>query len=951
MIKLKRIKILYNKHKNPWAYIVLGILCVMLIVVVWSGKIYLSEGKMGLIRSPIGRVILEPYRSLRKMSNIFYIGYEFKNHDLPVYRLEIKPDDYKFLLNNLPEPFQANRESRLTDEYRKRVDAKFYANGIEYKVKVRYRGYVGNHWSDKKKSWDIKFADDQLFNGLTGLKLIIPEDRGIIGEYFNHYRSNKLGLYPLVSSFSVLKVNGKNHGFYFQVEPWDENYLAKHQLLDTVDMFSFYEEYNRSDRPADSFEDISIYDKKSGNEFDSYKNYAPLNYLFDALGAPSVEEFEIQIENIVDMDQFLKWQAVHMLTSSPHNLYRNIRIFVDGETGRLVFVPWDVGVLDADLKLEKNSSRLYERIFSSDKFTYERNKILWDYVKDNETLEADLEFWDEAFASIKPAIAQDHLKLYSTKWFFEKNETIRQQVIDNFYNIRNILRDSRSSISVYMQNNQPSYFDVTADSLPEIYFDTLKIYSEVGNSYKLFFDTNNNGVLDDTDQVAGISSRDETKKYHLVVSDPAIVLSADKRLDNNQINFSYYPKKYRFFIVSEVKNSEIEKVKFKVSNAVTSGSVDDRVQYINADLYSNLGDRSQSVDEFVRAHPVFVKIDEKTIRLFARSYYFTNDVVIPRDVNLIIDPGTRLLFGEGVSMVSYGSIVARGLSSLPIVFSGSSVGPWGVVAIGEGTDKSVFEYAHFIGGSDERINGVYYSGMLSAYKSDIEIKNSKFVNSQADDAVNVKHAQANISDSIFESTTADAIDFDFISIGSIINNQFNSAGNDAIDLSGSSVLIEGNFIGEAGDKGISAGEKSVGTVIYNNVFYKSNIGIEVKDLSDIVAINNVFLENRTGINAYQKKAIFGGGNIEVYNSIFHNNNVDISLDSQSKIDVYNSNIADYDENDGNFYLEPGFIDMASKNFTNSPKNGNILFIEGGNIEILEEKIGIIVNRAMVGLNK
>ena len=53
------------------------------------------------------------------------------------------------------------------------------------------------------------------------------------------YRAKKMGLYPLFNSFAVLNVNGKNNGVYFQLEAWDENYLAKHELIDETDMFAF----------------------------------------------------------------------------------------------------------------------------------------------------------------------------------------------------------------------------------------------------------------------------------------------------------------------------------------------------------------------------------------------------------------------------------------------------------------------------------------------------------------------------------------------------------------------------------------------------------------------------------------------------------------------------------------------------------------------------------------
>ncbi len=47
--------------------------------------------------------------------------------------------------------------------------------------------------------------------------------------------------------------------------------------------------------------------------------------------------------------------------------------------------------------------------------------------------------------------------------------------------------------------------------------------------------------------------------------------------------------------------------------------------------------------------------------------------------------------------------------------------------------------------------------------------------------------------------------------------------------------------------------------IYNNVLNRCAIGIEIKDLSNVLIINNVITGNGMGLNAYQKKQIFWWG--------------------------------------------------------------------------------------------
>jgi len=875
-----RVKRFFTKPSWPKLLVLLVIIIVVVIFGVAS-KTYIGGGKMALIKTPIGQMILAPYRMLRKTSDIFYFGYEFKSNDLPVYKLEIKPDDLKFLNDNLPEPFSGNR---LTSEYRERVSAKFYFNGKEYKVKVRYRGNVSNHWANAKKSWDINFDKDNPFNGLDGINLIIPEDRGIVLEHTNNYRAKKMGLFPLHTSYAVLKVNGKNHGLYFQVEPWDENYLVKHELIDDAKMFEYYEDWSDSSGNLYSFEQLSNFDQKSGDGIGQDEDYAPLNIFIDLVNNASDVEFAKKIPEVVDLDRFLAWQAHHMLASSFHSVGRNTRFFVDRETGKMVFVPWDVSMWDPESVLEKSVAKFYNRMLLVPEFAYQRNQILWEYVKDKDNLEDDLKFYDQELAKIKAAMAQDHLKLDGTSWFFDEVKRNREQIIANFESVKEVLKKAQVSVVVHYQDNLPQYFDVVTENFSEMMIEEIRLYSESGSSGRLIFDQNNNGELDSGDKEIGVAS-DIGKGYHVITPEKEIIMSADKKSlsDDAFEDFVYQPKAYRFFLAWPNNSYQLDKIKIEIENAITFKNADQRTQDVYDDNYQYLSLKSSSVDEFISRYPIFRKINDSAVRLVAGGHLIERDVIVPSGVSLAIDAGTNIFFGPGASLISYGSIEANGTSGRPIIINGVGGQIWGVVAISEGNRISTFKNVRFSDGSDAYINGVYYSGMLSAYRSDIEISNSWFHRAGADDALNVKTAQVTVKDSFFIKNSADAIDFDFIKSGEVSGSQFLDNGNDGIDLSGSTIVIEDNQIIRSGDKGISVGERSIGTIIRENTIDSCDIGVEVKDLSDIDVTNNAISNNGIGINAYQKKEIFGGGRVEVGDNTFLNNDEDTRADEQSEI--------------------------------------------------------------------
>ena len=114
---------------------------------------------------------------------------------------------------------------------------------------------------------------------------------------------------------------------------------------------------------------------------------------------------------------------------------------------------------------------------------------------------------------------------------------------------------------------------------------------------------------------------------------------------------------------------------------------------------------------------------------------------------------------------------------------------------------------------------------------------------------------------MFENIYSDAFDGDF-SDGYISNSSFINCENDAIDISGSNVIIDSVFIQNSGDKGISVGEGSI-LKATNITIIDSEIGVTSKDNS-LLEIENIKIENtRLGFTAYQKKPEYGPGKIIV----------------------------------------------------------------------------------------
>lgn len=311
---------------------------------------------------------------------------------------------------------------------------------------------------------------------------------------------------------------------------------------------------------------------------------------------------------------------------------------------------------------------------------------------------------------------------------------------------------------------------------------------------------------------------------------------------------------------------------------------------------------SASKEQFLEKYPVFKSTDqENVITLDTATHKIKSDIVISKELTLALQPGTTLKFAKGVSLVSYGKIIAKGTKENPIVFTAEDKGkPWGVLGLLREDSTGEFENCLFEYGGEAYINGVYFSGMLSAhYTQSISVRNSVFQyasRKNGDDALNFKNTLGTVEKSYFYKNSFDAIDFDFMEEGSkIIGCSFLENGNDGMDISGSkNVILSNNKIEKSGDKGISLGEEAE-VLISNNIIEKNNHGVAVKDLSKAKIENNNIIKNKIGVSAYNKKEIFGGGNIAVYNTLLEDNKLDFGREKIDQKDDRSENSKYYSQ--------------------------------------------------------
>ena len=174
-------------------------------------------------------------------------------------------------------------------------------------------------------------------------------------------------------------------------------------------------------------------------------------------------------------------------------------------------------------------------------------------------------------------------------------------------------------------------------------------------------------------------------------------------------------------------------------------------------------------------------------------------------------------------------------------------------------NDSKLERVVFEGLNTLNFDGWRLTGAVNFYESDVEINEVEFRANVCEDALNIIRSGFVVSNSSFTDTFADAFDSDFCT-GMVEAVSFKGIGNDAIDFSGSNVIIKDCTIDDVGDKGVSAGEDSK-LDVYGTIVNGANIGYASKDQSVLLLDQCSASSIKYGLVAFQKKPEYGPGNI------------------------------------------------------------------------------------------
>lgn len=255
------------------------------------------------------------------------------------------------------------------------------------------------------------------------------------------------------------------------------------------------------------------------------------------------------------------------------------------------------------------------------------------------------------------------------------------------------------------------------------------------------------------------------------------------------------------------------------------------------------------------------------------SWTVEQDIIVPTGYTLTAGPGTTLKFAPGAALISHGPLDFKGSSENPITLTDAGSGAWQGIAVLRAERESRLSHVDISNTRGVTRGSWMLTGGVTFYHSDVTIDEVSIKHHDGEDALNIVRSNFNISKMSIVDTQSDGFDADF-STGTISDSSFvdigkTQGGGDAIDVSGSKVVVQSIKFHGIADKALSVGEES-NMQATDLTMREVGIAVACKDGShldlDNLVVNKVL---HAGLMAYTKKPEYGSASIAATNIKFN----------------------------------------------------------------------------------
>ncbi len=699
------------------------------------------------------------------------------------------------------------------------VPAKLRVGEETLSCRVRLKGDAASHVVDKQWSFRVKTKGDDTLFGMKKFSLQKPIARNYINEWLYHQALKQEEFAALRYKFVGLRVNGDSWGIYALEEHFEKQLLESNQ---------------RREGPIVRWRDQVFWEEISDQRISSNEAWGPNQYkagLTDAHGiskymdTPERTELmasalalldgyrlgKLSPEQVFDYPRMALFFALCDLMGAEHSKeFFNMKFYYNPVTARLEPVGYDgnagqrLGVVLIGNQLVRTSLANRDwanRLFADFNFITLLTQAIEKVSHPT--------YLDEFFASLEEELDTNLSLLYrdDLRYSFSK---------DVFYQNASQLRAS-------LVPQFPAYAHLNS-------VESERLNLTVSNPQALPI------------EVFAIS---DGKKKPMPLDHPFVV--AGRPLTEHTTSAT------RDVLLSRMLDRDKLTLHVRVlgaSQSLTVPVIDFPIHTVSVITEALAQAKPASLDSFP-----FIRINEslKDIAILPGEWTLTEPLIIPQGYLCRMKEGTHLKLTNHAFILSHSTVEWLGSEEEPITISSDGTGQ-GVAVIGA-SDESTVERVVFQGLSNPSTPGWHLTGAVTFYESPVRFSHTQFLNKISEDALNTMRCNFTLDHCLFSGAASDAFDADFCT-GLIVDSAFIDSGNDAIDVSGSRVVVERVNISGVGDKALSAGEASH-IKARDLLISDAEIAITSKDLSTVVVEGGSVRDCQVGFTIFQKKPEFG----------------------------------------------------------------------------------------------
>lgn len=695
---------------------------------------------------------------------------------------------------------QAWEKGKITEEEKTGfVSVKILHNDDSLKAKVRLKGLFLDHLHKDKWSLRVRLKGKNTLFGMKQFSLQAPHTRNFIHEWIYHQALRSLGLMALDFRFVDVRLNGKNLGIFSMEEHFDKSTAVNNQRAEGF----FVKPWNSS--VAIYGESRILEDPKLSKKILILKN----DYQLFLAG-------KLKASELFDWEKTAKYFAVQDLFSAEHgDILGNFVCYYNPVTLKLEPIGYDANAgFGTEIKISPialpKKDKFYQRLFQDP-------VILAAYVKESRKLGSE---WIKNFLNSIDSELKENLKI------------LYKEHPEYYLNLD------------YLTNNQ-------------------KAITKVLNA------TNENDIvinptyrIENNKMVVLLSLLDQALPVEILgIWNGNKLIAKPKQpflLGHNQERSRVSMAIVEHTIKNEIENSEEKALQIKYR---VVGELAEHNQPIYPAL-SNDNPLPLLLKRFSKQlrSLSFIVVDDENKRVYVEqgNHKLTVPLVIPEGYKLEITKGTTLDLNNSAVIFSQGPVSLIGDSEQPIIIT-STDGSGGGIVVMEAREQSILRNVIVEKQKTAVIGSFKPSGSVFFYESPVLIDNGIIRDIDAEDGVNIVRSEFEIRNTVFRKCASDALDVDF-GTGKVLETVFIETGNDALDFSGSKIELVSVKIQGAGDKGVSAGEKSEVHAVDLDI-NDTVIGLASKDLSTLFVKNSIINNSKYCMAVYQKKPVFGPGEI------------------------------------------------------------------------------------------